>query len=263
MHLRKVKTMDGYAWRCLNKNCIKYETTASIRSGSFFENYRLPLVDVLTVIYFWCSRVPIVCAQASLNCEEKATCAIYEYCRLVVGRFLDCNPVQLGGPGVICQIDESAFHHKCKAHRGRPPQSTVWVFGIVDTRFSPAPGYMEIVPDRTKETLLPIIERVCLPGTIIFSDEWAAYWDIRDLPPGFEHEAVNHRVCFVRDDGVHTQHVESSWERHKHMLKFGKGKRREKLPAYLQECMWRDLENGNPDAPDIFVRFVYLIRLVN
>ena len=67
------------------------------------------------------------------------------------------NPIWLGGPVVIAQADESCFLHKPKYHRGRGPQKTQWVFGIVDTSHSPAIGYMEMVDTRDTETLLPII----------------------------------------------------------------------------------------------------------
>ena len=66
---------------------------------------------------------------------------------------------------------------------------------------------MVIVPDRSANTLLPIINRVCRPGTVIYSDEWAAYRQIQERL-GFAHEAVNHSVCFVDPNtGVHTQNV--------------------------------------------------------
>ena len=44
-------------------------------------------------------------------------------------------------------------------HRGRPPQSEQWVFGLVDTSQTPAPGVMELVPSRSAAVLLPIIHQ--------------------------------------------------------------------------------------------------------
>ena len=59
-------------------------------------------------------------------------------------------------------------------HRGRPPASDMWVFGMVDATHNPALGYMEAVPARDANTLLPIIQAHVAPGTIIHSDEWRA-----------------------------------------------------------------------------------------
>ncbi len=60
-------------------------------------------------------------------------------------------------------------------HRGRATASEIWVFGLVDVSVSPALGYMEIVPNRTAATLLPLIQSRVAPGTIVHSDQWAAY----------------------------------------------------------------------------------------
>jgi hypothetical protein len=49
------------------------------------------------------------------------------------------------------------------------------VFGMVDTSQTPALGVMTTVAKRDAATLLPIIARHVRPGTIIHSDEWAAY----------------------------------------------------------------------------------------
>jgi len=57
-----------------------------------------------------------------------------------------------------------------------------------------------------------------LPGTIIYSDQWAAYGDITGL--GFQHYKVNHSLNFVNpNNGVHTQNIESYWNKNKFILK--------------------------------------------
>ena len=60
-------------------------------------------------------------------------------------------------------------------HRGRAARQERWVFGMCDTSVEPALGYMELVPDRTASTLLPIIQAHVRPGTDIQSDQWRAY----------------------------------------------------------------------------------------
>ena len=46
---------------------------------------------------------------------------------------------------------------------------------MADTSQQPALGYMQIVPNRTASTLLPIIQAHIAPGTTVHSDEWPAY----------------------------------------------------------------------------------------
>ena len=117
----------------------------------------------------------------------------------------------------------------------------MWVSGIVDVTQQPALGYMEIVPRRDAATLLPIISQHVLPGTIVHSDEWRAYNRINTLPLVAAHRTVNHSVNFVDPGtGVHTQRIESYWNRVKTKLKQMKGCHRHMLPSYLNQVMWRE-----------------------
>ncbi len=69
---------------------------------------------------------------------------------------------------------------------------------------------MEIVPDLTATTLLPIIESHVAPGTTVHSDEWSSYRQVGTLPSVNRHRIVNHSLHFVDPTtGVHTQNVES------------------------------------------------------
>jgi hypothetical protein len=81
-----------------------------------------------------------------------------EEMRILCKRFLTQNPIRLGGNFKICQVDESLFRYKPKNHRGRASFNDLWVFGIVDTSCNPAKIYLELVSDRSAETLLPILD---------------------------------------------------------------------------------------------------------
>ena len=48
-----------------------------------------------------------------------------------------------------------------------------WIFGIYDTTLKF--GIMQYVPDRSRETLLGIIQEHVAAETTIWSDQWRAY----------------------------------------------------------------------------------------
>ena len=81
---------------------------------------------------------------------------MYQYLRDVCSTKLLNTPIELGGPGVVVQIDESLFNHKSKYKRGRRPKKELWIFGLADTSFKPAITYMELVEKRDAATLLPL-----------------------------------------------------------------------------------------------------------
>lgn len=112
---------------------------------------------------------------------------------------------------------------------------------MVDISQSPALGYMEIVARRDAATLLPIINSHVAPGTEVWSDEWRAYSRVTSLPSVSAHETVNHSVNFVDlVTGVHTNHIESYWQRVKHKFKRMKGVQKTMMAGYLDEFMWKE-----------------------
>ena len=117
----------------------------------------------------------------------------------------------------------------------------MWVFAIVDTSHQPALGYMQVVQRRDAGTLLPIIQSHTAPGTIVHSDDWAAYRSVQQLSNVATHNVVNHSLHFVDPvTGVHTQNVESYWNRVKTKLKRMRGCHAEQLPSYLDGFLWRE-----------------------
>lgn len=86
------------------------------------------------------------------------------------------------------------------------------MFGIIEVCGEFSQVYLKYVEDRSANSLLPILVDVCRPGTIIVSDEWAAYRRIESI--GFEYQTVNHSLHFIdRETNVHTQNIESFWGR--------------------------------------------------
>ena len=115
------------------------------------------------------------------------------------------------------------------------------MFGMVDTSQTPALGFMVTVPDRRAQTLLPIMQRNLRSGTTVYSDSWAAYRSVQQLPAVSQHDMVNHSLNFIDPvTGMHTQNVESYWNRVKTKFKRMKGVNEGMLTSYLDEFMWRE-----------------------
>ena len=98
-----------------------------------------------------------------------------------------------------------------------------------------------MVTRRDAATLLLIINRHVRPRSIIWSDEWRAYRRVQQLAPVTQHQTINHSIQFVDPVMVvHTQNVESYWNRVKTKFKRMKGVQESMLPSYLDEFMWRE-----------------------
>ena len=68
-------------------------------------------------------------------------------------------------------------------------------------------GFMQIVPDRTAATLLPILQQHVSQGSVVHSDQWASYNQVGNLPNVPAHGTVNHSMEFVSPSGIHTQNI--------------------------------------------------------
>ena len=112
---------------------------------------------------------------------------------------------------------------------------------MVDTSVTPSLGYMEVVPDRTAQTLLPIIRNHVHQGTEIWSDQWRAYSQVSTISGVSSHQTVNHSLHFKDPQtGVHTNNIESYWNRVKIKFKNMKGVSKTTLASHLDEFMWRE-----------------------
>jgi len=61
-------------------------------------------------------RLPVTAAAEEAEVTEATAWAVYQWLREVCTTKLLQIPIQLGGPGIVVQIDESLFRHNPKVH---------------------------------------------------------------------------------------------------------------------------------------------------
>jgi len=101
------------------------------------------------------------------------------------------NPIHLGGPGHVVATDVSVVAKAKHGNGHARPVPAQWVFGGKGSSWA-LTLFMELVPqhDADAATLIPIIQRLTLPGSNVWSDEWATYNQLNAL--GYVQETVNH-----------------------------------------------------------------------
>ena len=115
------RNRDELGSRCFKSGCLKYGTWVQIRRNSFFECTIADLKQLLKSIYYWFTGLQ---QYEILNFVTiKKTCLQSLKKRLIkkINLFYDINPIKLGGPGIVVQVDETMINHKVKAHRERTP----------------------------------------------------------------------------------------------------------------------------------------------
>ena len=95
---------DGFGWRYANHIHPIHRT---IRAGSFFERSCITLDKWLYVTYLWSQGTKVNSVERQVQIGEKTVIQMFQYLRDVCSTKLLSTPVELGGSGVIVQIDES------------------------------------------------------------------------------------------------------------------------------------------------------------
>ena len=238
------RAVDGVAWR--RPTCRK---TINIRKGSFFEKSHLQLWQILALTYQWATNagrsrgLGVDRQMAELEIGSRSTIVDWnQFCRDVAVQYFLNHPERLGGRDSIVEIDESLFARR-KYNRGHVVREQ-WIMGGYDVERKI--GFLIPVARRDAATLLPIIVEWVHPGSIVWSDMWAAYNQLGNN--GFHHGTVNHELHFVDPGtGVTTNRVEAMWQRAKAKFKamFGPTNR-EMIPDYLAEFMWMQRFRDHP-----------------
>lgn len=164
--------LDGCRWKCYGRRCGK--STMSIRKNSFFFNSRLSLQNLVFIMYEWARETPITEVCFQYGNEEHTVCDWYRFFRDVcIEKLCLFNAgKQIGGPGAVCEIDETCVVRR-KHQVGRIVPTTWLVGGII--RSEQFEMFLEIVPDRSARTLEELIVRNVHERTKIITDKWGGY----------------------------------------------------------------------------------------
>lgn len=229
----KNRTSDGMEFKC--NSCKK---RYSIRTDSAFFNVHLPLRYLLLLIFLFATNTSVLLCSRYLGKKVgvKSIGLWYAFLRNVMTNYLLTNPIQLGGGTNVVEVDETCLGTKQKYHRGAVRGSgQKWVIGLLDRITKKL--HIQWVPDRTRDTLLPIIQTHVLPGSIVHTDEAPVYRILTQQ--GFEHYTVKHKETYVAADGTHTNNIENCWCHLKAIFKEKHGVLNSSLPAHIDEFLYR------------------------
>ena len=190
-------------YKKLTKQCT---FVVSKFKGTFLEKSKIDSWKILNFInlfvrkQFCHSRV-----RENLKICQKSSVDWRSFCSEVCEHWID-QQTPIGGEGKIVEIDETLICRR-KYNRGRE-LCQVWVFGGIERETKKLFLVPLIDQRRDADTLIPLIKKYILPGTIIISDSWKAYSKLSEL--NNSHKIINHSENFVspEDQQVHTKNIE-------------------------------------------------------
>jgi len=260
MVLKYKSNQTAPTWRC-NRNKCKKEKGFMI--GSWFEGCHLSFKDIFQLSYYW-SRQTHSVEEIQFDLQRNGGGTISEHTivdynnlfRQVCSWYFTRNPIKIGGPGTVVEIDETVLT-KRKYNRGQLRAETQWFFGGVERGSNRC--FLIPVERRNADTLLPLIEQYILPGTTIISDCWAAYGGIERMQQQYTHYNVNHSQNFVDPvTGAHTNTIEGTWAYFKCRHKEEHGTSRELFASYISQFIWRKIFRGPDTMYHLWSQIAYL-----
>ena len=133
------------------------------------------------------------------------------------------------------EVDESYFWaRRVRGKRGRWAAGKTPVFGLLKREWR---VYVTIVPDCSKESLMPIIQGKVLEGSTIHSDGWTGYTSL--IVNGYDHYRVFHSHNEFARWKSHVNWIEAFWSFAKRRMTKLNWIRSDKFHLHLKECEFR------------------------
>lgn len=219
-------------WQCGYSGC---RAQSSIFIDSIFSESRIPCHKLLHLGYMWLTKASRCEIIDTLGIDTKTASSKCKLFTQAVSESLELEDDMLGGEDVVVEIDECVTA-KRKYNRGHMVQAC-WVLGGVE-RTKERRVFMVRVPNRSANTLIPILSAHIRPGSIVHSDLWKAYCCLTD-DTGLEHRTVNHS-CNFKDPvtGVHTNTIEATWSAFKRTIKT-RSRTPEGIDDGIEVFIWR------------------------
>lgn len=227
-----ISLSDGEIFQC-NQCCKRY----SIRKDSIYSGSKLTLQVLLCILYFFAQGSNVTQCSRFLKgkVSRKSIIQWYNYYRDVCTEWLTRNPVFFD-QNVTVHIDECCLCTKRKYNKGAKRGQNRWIFGIVDNANHKC--FIKFIPNKKRETLLPIIQARIPVGTTVNSDEAPMYNILTTL--GYVHNTVKHKDHLVDPNtGIHTNWIENLWSVLKSVTKALRGSQQQMLDGHVDEFMYR------------------------
>jgi transposase-like protein len=200
-------------WKCPK---LHPKREFSIKVGTVMEDSAIPLDKWLTATWLICNCKNGISSYeiaSDVKVTQKSAWFMLHRIRLLMQD--ETFGAKLGGPDSEVEADETFIggkarnmHKDVHARRisgmGQSFRDKTVVMGILERG---GQVRTQVIPDRQKETLQPIVRKHVHLGSALFTDEMGGY---KGLLGEYEHGIIDHAIQYV-NGRVHTNGLENFW----------------------------------------------------
>lgn len=256
---KRKKACNGYFYSCKNKKC---RNSTTLFKGKIGESPKIKLKDYLYMIYKWIedNYEKDVCRNASKSKRtfQKIKSIIHDFISL---KLKEPQPKLKG----VIQVDETAICRgsllDCPSNIPDDFPGVTWLVGFLETSTEEKNIRLEIVENRSSETMSRLFKKYCEDGSIITTDAHRSYpAAVRNI--NSKHNVVNHSKGFKSKEGFHTNEIESLWSQLKYPIKKRKGVLKSNIQVYLNEFEFRYKYLRRKNGTDIVLIFKLILKYI-
>ena len=251
--VQRADKIQSNTFRCWKRHPggTRCDKKISGTSESFFFNMHISLFTALWLLWGFCEGMSNEWFIRHLGLSSRTVSDWLNFCREVCMVCIESQSRTIGGFGYTVEIDESKFV-KRKYHKGKARKCKDWILGGICRETGEC--FMRIVKNRNKETLEKYILKYVKPGSVIITDCWAAYRDLKHLEGmDYTHFTVNHSETYVDPvTGAHTNTIEGTWAHCKRACP-KLGLRSNFLDGYICRFIWFKLTKSLGKDPFFFL----------
>ncbi|CAH1966835.1 unnamed protein product [Acanthoscelides obtectus] len=158
--------------------CPTCRTKTSVLNGSFFEEVKLDIGDIIFLMWTWVCETRAGCASMMLGLRLATVTKMFRKFREICSWELERNDdFVYGGDGHIVHIDEFVINKPVQISGHKHPEK--WIMAIYDATAERA--HLIYIPDRDAETLEYNVLKFVVPGSEIWTDSWNGYSGLAHL----------------------------------------------------------------------------------
>ncbi|GIY72813.1 DDE_Tnp_IS1595 domain-containing protein [Caerostris darwini] len=245
----RMERSDLYQWRCKKRKL--HNSKLSIRAGTWFENAKISIKEILWLCYMWVYKYSLNSMLHECDHTHHTLLEWCTNCQNACQKILENKRNPIGGSDKLVEFFSCIYESKKKSNKQK------WVMCILE-QFSTNIICL-VVPNKESNTLREVFDNYILPGTTVFGRVWDPLRDLSNHD--FEYLTVDKEITF--HDSVTRKDMDT-------IDKFRKIVER---PRPGENYYWNNLEYG-PEfceymyrkalsfAPDAYITFLKDLAMI-